>query len=217
MKLKRVRGEVYRLDDLDLAQLEVPDEDQCGPAPEEYTSLDRKDFLPVTAPLFLRPPDHLSASWSGADTSDSSAPSSTSASRSTSPQPISRVPSDHALKRKHAEDFSAEERAEYDRAKAHERGTAKKRACSLRQVDDQRALHGRGPRFHVLTLFQVERYGQPESISLDLDAETDLKAAQGAYVGSMSRKKNPLDPPPKLLTLEWCAEQGYRLIHWDGR
>ena len=102
-------------------------------------------------------------------------------------------------------------------AKARERYEAKRRAKHARQMDVKRALRGRGPRFHVLTLYQIARYRSPDVICLDVDAEGDLKAAAGAYIGSMSRKKDTLEePPPKLLSLEWCMQQGYRVIGWSG-
>ena len=80
MKLNRIRGDVYRLEQHNMAEFEPPDEDIHGSAPEEYTSSDRRDFVPVTAPLFLPRPDHLSAGWSGSDASYSSATSSATSS-----------------------------------------------------------------------------------------------------------------------------------------
>lgn len=74
----------------------------------------------------------------------------------------------------------------------------------------------KGPFFHIITRFQIDCYSTHVAIQLPgFDASKSLKAAEGAYIGHNPRKVKG-GPAPLKLSLEWCKEQGYRLVCWDG-
>ncbi|KAJ3473524.1 hypothetical protein NLI96_g12959 [Meripilus lineatus] len=102
---------------------------------------------------------------------------------------------------------------EYKAWRAKERNRLKRRAQKQRgllRLKEEKAL---GPLFVVLRPFQIARYSSPSVMRLGrFDASIDLKAAVGAFVGPTTQQG-----PVEECTLQWCTEQGYTIIEWDGR
>ena len=91
---------------------------------------------------------------------------------------------------------------------AAERRKIRQKAC--KKIRKKRKMQTRQPSDYKLRTTWIKKYGSPDVIRTQLNAE-DLSAASNAWIGS----REPVDESHP--TLDKLKAEGYRYIEWNGR